>query len=91
MLGYVKTSEREPVYSSYSGGGGKNNTPSAEQKANGRDLLSEAIQLKNGGTPYSQIAKALDEEATAGTITTAQAEAAKRAAISSGLDNAMRR
>lgn len=84
-LGYVKTPE--PVYSSYSGGG-KNNTPSAEQKANGRDLLSEAIQLKNGGTPYSQIAKALDEEAAAGTITTAQAEAAKRAAISSGLDNA---
>lgn len=85
VLGYVKTPE--PVYSSYSGGG-KNNTPSAEQKANGRDLLSEAIQLKNGGTPYSQIAKALDEEAAAGTITTAQAEAAKRAAISSGLDNA---
>ena len=86
-LGYVKTPE--PVYSSYSGsGGGKNNTPSAEQKANGRDLLSEAIQLKNGGTPYSQIAKALDEEAAAGKITTAQAEAAKRAAISSGLDNA---
>lgn len=85
-LGYIKTPE--PVYSSYSGGGGKNNTPSAEQKANGRDLLSEAIQLKNGGTPYSQIAKALDEEAAAGTITTAQAEAAKRAAISSGLDNA---
>lgn len=85
-LGYVKTPE--PVYSSYSGGGGKNNTPSAEQKAKGRDLLSEAIQLKNGGTPYSQIAKALDEEAAAGTITTAQAEAAKRAAISSGLDNA---
>lgn len=85
-LGYVKTPE--PVYSSYSGGGGKNNTPSAEQKANGRDLLNEAIQLKNGGTPYSQIAKALDEEAAAGTITTAQAEAAKRAAISSGLDNA---
>lgn len=86
-LGYVKTPE--PVYSSYSGsGGGKNNTPSAEQKANGRDLLSEAIQLKNGGTPYSQIAKALDEEAAAGTITTAQAEAAKRAAISSGMDNA---
>lgn len=85
-LGYVKTPE--PVYSSYSGGGGKNNTPSAEQQANGRDLLSEAIQLKNGGTPYSQIAKALDEEAAAGTITTAQAEAAKRAAISSGLDNA---
>ena len=86
-LGYVKTPE--PVYSSYSSsGGGKNNTPSAEQKANGRDLLSEAIQLKNGGTPYSQIAKALDEEAAAGTITTAQAEAAKRAAISSGLDNA---
>lgn len=86
-LGYVKTPE--PVYSSYGGsGGGKNNTPSAEQKANGRDLLSEAIQLKNGGTPYSQIAKALDEEAAAGTITTAQAEAAKRAAISSGLDNA---
>lgn len=84
-LGYVKTPE--PVYSSYSGGG-KNNTPSDEQKANGRDLLSEAIQLKNGGTPYSQIAKALDEEAAAGTITTAQAEAAKRAAISSGLDNA---
>lgn len=84
-LGYVKTPE--PVYSSYSGGG-KNNTPSAEQQANGRDLLSEAIQLKNGGTPYSQIAKALDEEAAAGTITTAQAEAAKRAAISSGLDNA---
>ena len=84
-LGYVKTPE--PVYSSYSGGG-KNNTPSAEQKANGRDLLREAIQLKNGGTPYSQIAKALDEEAAAGTITTAQAEAAKRAAISSGLDNA---
>ena len=84
-LGYVKTPE--PVYSSYSGGG-KNNTPSAEQKANGRDLLNEAIQLKNGGTPYSQIAKALDEEAAAGTITTAQAEAAKRAAISSGLDNA---
>lgn len=84
-LGYVKTPE--PVYSSYSGGG-KNNTPSAEQKAKGRDLLSEAIQLKNGGTPYSQIAKALDEEAAAGTITTAQAEAAKRAAISSGLDNA---
>lgn len=84
-LGYVKTPE--PVYSSYSGGG-KNNTPSAEQKANGKDLLSEAIQLKNGGTPYSQIAKALDEEAAAGTITTAQAEAAKRAAISSGLDNA---
>lgn len=87
VLGYVKTPE--PVYSSYSGsGGGKNNTPSAEQKANGRDLLNEAIQLKNGGTPYSQIAKALDEEAAAGTITTAQAEAAKRAAISSGLDNA---
>lgn len=85
-LGYVKTPE--PVYSSYSGGGGKNNTPSAEQQANGRDLLNEAIQLKNGGTPYSQIAKALDEEAAAGTITTAQAEAAKRAAISSGLDNA---
>lgn len=85
VLGYVKTPE--PVYSSYSGGG-KNNTPSAEQQANGRDLLSEAIQLKNGGTPYSQIAKALDEEAAAGTITTAQAEAAKRAAISSGLDNA---
>lgn len=86
-LGYVKTPE--PVYSSYSGsGGGKNNTPSAEQQENGRDLLSEAIQLKNGGTPYSQIAKALDEEAVAGTITTAQAEAAKRAAISSGLDNA---
>lgn len=86
-LGYVKTPE--PVYSSYSGsGGGKNNTPSAEQQENGRDLLSEAIQLKNGGTPYSQIAKALDEEAAAGTITTAQAEAAKRAAISSGLDNA---
>ena len=86
-LGYVKTPE--PVYSSYSGsGGGKNNTPSAEQQANGRDLLSEAIQLKNGGTPYRQIAKALDEEAAAGTITTAQAEAAKRAAISSGLDNA---
>lgn len=85
VLGYVKTPE--PVYSSYSGGG-KNNTPSAEQKANGRDLLSEAIQLKNGGTPYSQIAKAIDEEAAAGTITTAQAEAAKRAAISSGLDNA---
>lgn len=86
-LGYVKTPE--PVYSSYSGsGGGKNNTPSAEQKVNGRDLLNEAIQLKNGGTPYSQIAKALDEEAAAGTITTAQAEAAKRAAISSGLDNA---
>lgn len=85
VLGYVKTPE--PVYSSYSGGG-KNNTPSDEQKANGRDLLSEAIQLKNGGTPYSQIAKALDEEAAAGTITTAQAEAAKRAAISSGLDNA---
>lgn len=85
-LGYVKTPE--PVYSSYSGGGGKNNTPSAEQQANGRNLLSEAIQLKNGGTPYSQIAKALDEEAAAGTITTAQAEAAKRAAISSGLDNA---
>lgn len=85
-LGYVKTPE--PVYSSYSGGGGKNNTPSAEQKANGRDLLNEAIQLKNGGTPYSQIAKAFDEEAAAGTITTAQAEAAKRAAISSGLDNA---
>lgn len=85
VLGYVKTPE--PVYSSYSGGG-KNNTPSAEQKANGRDLLNEAIQLKNGGTPYSQIAKALDEEAAAGTITTAQAEAAKRAAISSGLDNA---
>lgn len=86
-LGYVKTPES--VYSSYSGsGGGKNNTPSAEQKANGRDLLSEAIQLKNGGTPYSKIAKALDEEAAAGTITTAQAEAAKRAAISSGLDNA---
>lgn len=85
-LGYVKTPE--PVYSSSSGGGGKNNTPSAEQQANGRDLLSEAIQLKNGGTPYSQIAKALDEEAAAGTITTAQAEAAKRAAISSGLDNA---
>ena len=86
-LGYVKTPE--PVYSSYGGsGGGKNNTPSDEQKANGRDLLSEAIQLKNGGTPYSQIAKALDEEAAAGTITTAQAEAAKRAAISSGLDNA---
>ena len=84
-LGYVKTPE--PVYSSYSGGG-KNNTPSDEQRANGRDLLSEAIQLKNGGTPYSQIAKALDEEAAAGTITTAQAEAAKRAAISSGLDNA---
>lgn len=84
-LGYVKTPE--PVYSSYSDSG-KNNTPSAEQKANGRDLLSEAIQLKNGGTPYSQIAKALDEEAAAGTITTAQAEAAKRAAISSGLDNA---
>ena len=84
-LGYVKTPE--PVYSSYSGGG-ENNTPSAEQQANGRDLLSEAIQLKNGGTPYSQIAKALDEEAAAGTITTAQAEAAKRAAISSGLDNA---
>lgn len=84
-LGYVKTPE--PVYSFYSGGG-KNNTPSAEQKANGRDLLNEAIQLKNGGTPYSQIAKALDEEAAAGTITTAQAEAAKRAAISSGLDNA---
>lgn len=86
-LGYVSTPE--PVYSSYGGsGGGKNNTPSAEQQANGRDLLSEAIQLKNGGTPYSQIAKALDEEAAAGTITTAQAEAAKRAAISSGLDNA---
>lgn len=85
-LGYVKTPE--PVYSSYSGSGGENNTPSAEQQANGRDLLSEAIQLKNGGTPYSQIAKALDEEAAAGTITTAQAEAAKRAAISSGLDNA---
>lgn len=86
-LGYVKTPE--PVYSSYSGsGGGKNNTPSAEQQEKGRDLLSEAIQLKNGGTPYSQIAKALDEEAAAGTITTAQAEAAKRAAISSGLDNA---
>lgn len=86
-LGYVKTPE--PVYSSYSGsGGGKNNTPSAEQQENGRNLLSEAIQLKNGGTPYSQIAKALDEEAAAGTITTAQAEAAKRAAISSGLDNA---
>ena len=85
VLGYVKTPE--PVYSSYSGGG-ENNTPSAEQQANGRDLLSEAIQLKNGGTPYSQIAKALDEEAAAGTITTAQAEAAKRAAISSGLDNA---
>ena len=84
-LGYVKTPE--PVYSSYSGGG-ENNTPSAEQQANGRDLLSEAIQLKNGGTPYSQIAKALGEEAAAGTITTAQAEAAKRAAISSGLDNA---
>ena len=87
VLGYVKTPEPVPVYSSYSGGG-ENNTPSAEQKANGRDLLSEAIQLKNGGTPYSQIAKALDEEAAAGTITTAQAEAAKRAAISSGLDNA---
>lgn len=85
-LGYVKTPE--PVYSYYSGSGGENNTPSAEQQANGRDLLSEAIQLKNGGTPYSQIAKALDEEAAAGTITTAQAEAAKRAAISSGLDNA---
>lgn len=85
-LGYVKTPK--PVYSSYSGSGGENNTPSAEQQANGRDLLSEAIQLKNGGTPYSQIAKALDEEAAAGTITTAQAEAAKRAAISSGLDNA---
>lgn len=86
-LGYVKTPE--PVYSSYGGGGeGKNNTPSAEQRENGRDLLSEAIQLKNGGTPYSQIAKALDEEAAAGTITTAQAEAAKRATISSGLDNA---
>lgn len=85
VLGYVKTPE--PVYSSYSGGG-KNNTPSAEQQENGSDLLSEAIQLKNGGTPYSQIAKALDEEAAAGTITTAQAEAAKRAAISSGLDNA---
>ena len=86
-LGYVKTPE--PVYSSYGGGGeGKNNTPSAEQQENGRDLLSEAIQLKNGGTPYSQIAKALDEEAAAGTITTAQAEAAKRATISSGLDNA---
>ena len=84
---YVKTPEPVPVYSSYSGGG-ENNTPSAEQQANGRDLLSEAIQLKNGGTPYSQIAKALDEEAAAGTITTAQAEAAKRAAISSGLDNA---
>lgn len=87
VLGYVKTPEPVPVYSSYSGGG-ENNTPSAEQQANGRDLLSEAIQLKNGGTPYSQIAKALDEEAAAGTITTAQAEAAKRAAISSGLDNA---
>lgn len=85
VLGYVKTPE--PVYSYYRGGG-ENNTPSAEQQANGRDLLSEAIQLKNGGTPYSQIAKALDEEASAGTITTAQAEAAKRAAISSGLDNA---
>lgn len=85
-LGYVKTPE--PVYSYYSGSGGENNTPSAEQQANGRDLLSEAIQLKNGGTPYSQIAKALDEEAAEGTITTAQAEAAKRAAISSGLDNA---
>ena len=87
VLGYVKTPEPVPVYSSYSGGG-ENNMPSAEQQANGRDLLSEAIQLKNGGTPYSQIAKALDEEAAAGTITTAQAEAAKRAAISSGLDNA---
>ena len=87
VLGYVKTPEPVPVYSSYSGGG-ENNTPSDEQQANGRDLLSEAIQLKNGGTPYSQIAKALDEEAAAGTITTAQAEAAKRAAISSGLDNA---
>ena len=87
VLGYVKTPEPVPVYSSYSGGG-ENNTPSAEQEANGRDLLSEAIQLKNDGTPYSQIAKALDEEAAAGTITTAQAEAAKRAAISSGLDNA---
>lgn len=87
VLGYVKTPEPVPVYSYYRGGG-ENNTPSAEQQANGRDLMSEAIQLKNGGTPYSQIAKALDEEAAAGTITTAQAEAAKRAAISSGLDNA---
>lgn len=85
-LGYV-SAPAAPSYSGYYYGGSKK-TPSAEQQANGRDLLSEAIQLKNGGTPYSQIAKALDEEAAAGTITTAQAEAAKRAAISSGLDNA---
>ena len=85
-LGYVSA----PSYSRYGGSGSGNAAAAAseEQKANGRDLLSEAIQLKNGGTPYSQIAKALDEEAAAGTITTAQAEAAKRAAISSGLDNA---
>lgn len=85
-LGYVSA----PSYSRYGGSGSGNAAAAAseEQKANGRDLLSEAIQLKNGGTPYSQIAKALDEEAAAGTITTTQAEAAKRAAISSGLDNA---
>lgn len=85
-LGYVSA----PRYSSYggSGSGGTDAAASEEQKTNGRDLLSEAIRLRNGGTPYSDIAKALDDEASAGTITPAQAEAAKRATISSGLDSA---
>lgn len=92
-LGFVKAPETSSGSSGGSGSyggsnGGGTQTPSETQKENGRNLLSEAIRLRNGGTPYSDIANALDEEAAEGSITPAQAEAAKRAAISSGLDSA---
>ena len=84
-LGYVAAPE--PVYSSYGGGGGGSGG-SAAQKKNGRNLLSEAISLRRKGTPYADIAAAIDGEAADGAVTEVQAEAIKRATISSGLEDA---
>ena len=53
-------------------------------------MMNEAINLRRGGTPYKDIANAIDAETSEGNITKDQAEAIKRATISSGLDDAMK-
>lgn len=82
-LGYVAA----PVYRSYGGGAG-NGVSAGQKKKNGRNLLSEAISLRRNGTPYADIAAAIDGEAADGKITEVQAEAIKRSTISSGLEDA---
>lgn len=82
-LGYV-SAPAAPSYSGYYYGGSK------DTKKNGRNMLSEAINLRRGGTPYKDIANAIDAENSEGNITKDQAEAIKRATISSGLDDAMK-